>query len=196
MYLFYLDKTLTPVNNKNETKRSNTITAKEKKIVDIGSIERIYYIYFGLCCFSKNNEDVKNRKELMEKAEEIIEKKSDIFELFKLIDQFKLIKKLTLNENQYFLLNERDKRPIIFDANSQKTSKELEDLNEAKYNIKKENLKQYLKRHKETNSLTSTDILLLKYANKKVDDLEDRKEDRNDEKNNESNENSINNHFE
>jgi len=196
LYLFYLDKTLTPVNNKNETKRYNTITAKEKKIVDIGSIERIYYIYFGLCCFSKNNEDVKNRKELMEKAEEIIEKKSDIFELFKLIDQFKLIKKLTLNENQYFLLNERDKRPIIFDANSQKTSKELEDLNEAKYNIKKENLKQYLKRHKETNSLTSTDILLLKYANKKVDDLGDRKEDRNDEKNNESNENSINNHFE
>lgn len=164
---------------------------KGNKLVEIGSVEKLKLSYCCLCCHGKNRENLV-RKELMEKAEAIIEKKSDIFELFKLIDQFKVIKKLTLNENQYFLLNDIQKRTIISDANYRKSSKEFEDLKEAKYNIKKENLRKYLKRHNETNSLTSTDKLLLKYANNKVEDIGDIK----DINNKERIDNSINNQFE
>jgi len=112
----------------------------------------------------------------MQKAEDIITKKSDIFELFKLIDQFKIVKKLTFNENQYFMLKETEKQTIYTDLNK-KTEKEIEYLKEAKHKLKKENLDKYLKRHKESNSLTSTDHLILKYCDKKVEDIDKKDKD-------------------
>ena len=109
----------------------------------------------------------------MEKAESIIEKKSDLFEIFKLIDQFKIMKKLILNENQYFLLKEIEKPTILYDNNQKKSIKDLEDLKERKYNCKKANLNKYLELNKEKNTFTLADTLILKYANRKVEDLED-----------------------
>ena len=109
----------------------------------------------------------------MEKAESIIEKKSDLFEIFKLIDQFKIMKKIILNENQYFLLKEIEKPTILYDNNQKKSIKDLEDLKERKYNCKKANLNKYLELNKEKNTFTLADTLILKYANRKVEDLED-----------------------
>jgi len=125
----------------------------------------------------------------MQKAEDIFTKKSDIFELFRLMDQFKIIKKLTLNENQCFILKKTEKQTIISDF--PKTQKEIEDLKEEKNNLKKEKLEKYLRRHNDSNSLTTTDQLLLKYADKSLDEL-----DSSEEVIKENSVNNLNNHFE
>ena len=111
----------------------------------------------------------------MLKAESIIKKRSNIVELFKMMDEVDILKKLNLNENQEFLLSTRDKQIVYSDLDHQKTEEELKELKETKLQAKKDNLDKYLKRHFETNSLTSTDKLILDYANMKVEDSIEKK---------------------
>jgi len=105
------------------------------------------------------------------------------------MENFKIIKKLTLNENQCFILKKTEKQTIISDF--PKTQKEIEDLKEEKNNLKKEKLEKYLRRHNDSNSLTTTDQLLLKYADKSLDEL-----DSSEEVIKENSVNNLNNHFE
>ena len=89
--------------------------SRTRQRINIVSCERCYFI---LCCFNSSyknqNDNQKLRKfELMEAADVELSNKSDFLNYVKLIDQFRLIKKIILNENQCFMIDNRDLQTII-----------------------------------------------------------------------------------
>ncbi len=100
--------------------------------------------------------------ELLKAAEELFEKKTEIIELFNFIDQFRLMKKIFLNKNQCFMLENRDTQSIN-NNNTKRLNKMMYELNEDKINKNKSNLKEYLAKKKKEDSLTEVDNLLLEY---------------------------------
>jgi len=101
-----LDMSHKDVDNKNTLKKKKTkdkVFSEDNK-VNIGSNERFIYGNCCFCCYSKNKENTLIRYGLMLKAESIIKKRSNIVELFKMMDEVDILKKLNLNENQEFLL--------------------------------------------------------------------------------------------
>jgi len=108
--------------------------------------------------------------ELLIAAEEILEKKSDIKELFKIIDQLRLFKKIILNENQCFMIENRELQNINYDNNKNSILKynEMVEINKEKYELKKKKLLDYLKKHKEENTFSTIDKLLLNYVDQEL----------------------------
>ncbi len=102
----------------------------------------------------------------MKACEEEIKVKTEVDYIFKSLDQFRLLKKLLLNEVQCFMLENRERHCIYnrIDEDSKKgLVEELKSLNQEKM-IKNENqLKVYLKKKKKENNLTDIDNLLVAY---------------------------------
>ena len=102
----------------------------------------------------------------MNNVETEIESKFDIIKVFKLFNEFFLLKKLLLNETQCYLLKNREVQTI---TNNKSTPIEIiEDLNEVKEKQKINKLIDYLKTKKQQNNFSNIDLLLLKFLN---DDL-------------------------
>ena len=103
----------------------------------------------------------------MIKAEEIIEKKSDIIELYKLMDQFKLIKKITLNDNQYFMTKHMGLKDLYYEKLTMTIDERIFNK-EKKYLLQKDQLNKYLEKHIENNTLTSVDRRLMKQVDQEL----------------------------
>ncbi len=99
-------------------------------------------------------------------AEEVVSNKSEILELWKKLDQVSLLKKIILNENQCYMLNNRDLQTVINKRNSK--VRDLKLINEEKNNERKVNLIEYLKKKKSENDLNIIDNLLYKYLDEKL----------------------------
>jgi len=123
--------------------------------------ERCYYN----CCYNTKKlgkNDLKSLKfKLLTVYQRELDKRLEILELMKMKDQFKMIKKIVLNENQCFMLQNRDLHKII---DCKIISDEDKLLDNQKYEqLNKEKLIQYLKLKKEKNNISSIDVLLYKY---------------------------------
>lgn len=78
------------------------------------------------------------------------------------IDQFRLFTKLYLNENQCFMINQRD-RKIISNKRNKGENEDLKILSEVKFSNKKDKLFKYLQDKIENNEINVIDKLLVKY---------------------------------
>jgi len=140
---------------------------KKKEPVIVKSCER--YCYVNCCCYNMIRQKNKNynlRYELMNNVETEIDNRFDIIKVFKLLNEFYLLKMLLLNETQCYLLKNREVQTI---TNNKSTPTEIiEDLNEVKEKQKINKLINYLKTKKHQNSFSNIDLLLLKFLN---DDL-------------------------
>jgi len=143
--------------NKEITK---VINYKNKKSTDIAisQADRLSYV---CCCGEKKIVD--NPKNIIFKlikvAESELEKKCDIVEIIRVIDQFRLFKKFILNEGQCKLLNNRELKILteqtpIIDVN-------LEEM-------KTSEMFSYFKTRKDSGLLSQIDMLLLNYLPKEL----------------------------
>ena len=150
---------------------SNIINEKKKKSesIKIGKFERCK---FYICCYETKIKDLNNinvwRYELMKEAESTLDKKSDILYLFKTYDQFSLIKKILLNENNLFMLENREKQNIFHTFLSEDSVQQIRDINTAKQDLKKMKLEKYLKEANEKQSFTQVDKLLYQYLDESL----------------------------
>ncbi len=124
------------------------------------------------CCFEGESKNSKNQQklikyELMKAAEEQLDTKTEITELFKIIDQFRLLKKIFLNENQCFMLDNREIQNI-YNNKMKRTSKEIFELNEEKFKKKKNKFYEYITAKTIEKSLSQIDELLLKYLDDEI----------------------------
>ena len=136
--------------------------------IEIGRCEKCYYTY---CCPDKKLKEItyeKKRLELSIAAEKAIEIKTEIFEIWKSLDQFRLLIKLILNESQCFMLQNRGKQLITNEVNLLNNDQQVINLEEIKMERQKAKLGEYLESKKLTNNLTEIDILLLEYLDKDV----------------------------
>ena len=98
----------------------------------------------------------------MKEAESTLDKKSDIIYLFKMFDQFSVVKKILLNENNLFMLENREKQNI-FHTFLKESKQELRDIKAEKLEMKKARLEKYLREANNTQSYTQVDKLLYQY---------------------------------
>ncbi len=138
---------------------------KHRRIVKLSSAERFY---FNFCCYGSTAQNVTNEKslkyELMLAAESSIAKKTEILEMLKTLDQFRLLKKIILNENQCFMMDQRDLQMIV--NKNARSNDEIEKLLEDIKQEKRSNLIHYLKSLKQESKVTSIDTLLFGYLNR------------------------------
>ena len=145
--------------NKDMNKLIDFKKRKRTKVV-IGSCERMKYVscFYANKLFKNNTGFI-----LMLAAEKDFKQRTEIFETWKLLDQFKLFLKLFLNEHQCFMIENRGKKLLTNDFYSsldkEKFTKLMEEEHEAKINM----LANYINSKKETNSLVDVDVLLFSY---------------------------------
>jgi len=101
-------------------------------------------------------------------AEEKLTKKLDITEVLKILDQFNLFSKLFLNENQHYMLLNRDKQDII---NKEKIENEIANINENKERQDRIKLIEYLSEKKFVNKYSPVDKLLYLYLENDIKKL-------------------------
>ena len=154
---------------------SNIINFKQKKRekVVIRPCERFCYINCASCYitqrFAKKKRNYNLRYELIDQVEIEIEKKLDIIDILKKNDQFRCLKKALLNENQCFLLENRDYHTIVNEKGL--PTEKIENLHDLKQKQKFVNLIDYLNMKKSEGSFSNIDVLFLKYLN---EDMKDR----------------------
>jgi len=139
---------------------------KQRNVIEIEECERCFY-YF-VCFDSKGFKKYKKeilRFELMMAAEEKLNKKLEITELLKIVDQFDLLSSIVLNENQHFMLLNRDKQDII---NKEKIEEEITQLVEEREKSRKISLIKYLKELKESDNFSPVDKLLFQYLDHEI----------------------------
>jgi len=131
---------------------------KIRKEVKISYCERSRY---SCCCFNPKTKEQILMKELSLLANKIIKQKSDIFELWKTIDQFSLLKKIVLNENQCFMIKNRGIKEIsIKPENLQLKEEDLEEERNDEDIIK---LIEYFKSRNDKKKCNDIDDLLFNY---------------------------------
>lgn len=143
--------------------------AKKRENVTIKPNERFCYLNCVPCYYKarkKNPIDYNLRYELINRVEIEIKKKLDFIYLLKSIDQLRLVEKTLFNENQCFMIENRESHSIVNDKKS--PSAEVEDLHKTRITEKTNNLFKYLSVKKNENSLTMTDKLLFKYLNSEL----------------------------
>ena len=143
---------------------------KSKKAIEINLKERCDLIKCP--CFKKNitTEDIL-KQELILSADEIIAKKTDLFNLWKSLDQMNIIKKMLLNENQRYMLNQIGLKGIVISNKLNKESKEdlksdlldIKNIEEEKNEVKKLNLIEYYKQKSDIAKENDIDNLLWQY---------------------------------
>ena len=151
--------------------RSNKIIeykSKLRKEIVIGYFERSKFIY---CCGESKYKEDGNKKrnqrvELIVAAETYINKKSEIFEVFRTIDQLRLLSKIILNSNQCFMIQNRNLQSII-NKNKTKNSP-FKIIVEEKFESNLARLIGYLRNKDKNNELNSIDIMLFKYLDEDI----------------------------
>ena len=103
--------------------------AKKRELITITNCERFKYIY---CCGENKTKLIKNtpNRELLVAAEDIIKKKSEVIDLWKSLDQFRLLTKIILNESQCFMIQNRNLQCI----NNTKIKSKIISITEEKFN--------------------------------------------------------------
>lgn len=129
----------------------------------------IFKFEYCNCCKIDNKRKM-GRKELIELANEEILKKMDIQNITKTPDKLNLLINLLLNENQKFMINNRETKVIINKLNEEENNKKDKEksISEQKYMIKKEKLFKYITETIKTSSLI--DIMLYKYLDSDLKD--------------------------
>ncbi len=169
-HTLYKIKCLNEDNNKDMIQNKELEKVIESKKTGIEEIkvtccERLYFVY---CCFNKNkqgvNIELKMKYELLKACEQEVDRKIEILELIKIADQLKIIKKLLLNENQCFMLQNRGITNLI----DTRVSSELDENQqiEEKERAKKKNLIEYLLKQQRDHKLNQIDTLLFQYLEK------------------------------
>ncbi len=159
---------------KQENKKKTTISLNEnlkdivkhkKRIrqnIEINKYERFCYFICSERCYKNFNQNERRiRYELALAADNILEKKSDIFEFWNLLDQFRLLTKIFLNENQCFMIKNRDPQLITNKFRDEFSETKLLDKEKFEKNVN--TLKGYIDKKKEKNELTEVDNILLSY---------------------------------
>jgi len=146
---------------------------KKKRVkVELGRCERFIFNYLW-CNFCEKTKDISKiiKYELISAVNYEIDKKLDLIELVKHMDQFRLFKKLFLNESQCFMLNSRDKMTITNHYRKNYNDKEVvKFLNQEKLQRKKEKLIEYLKQKGQENIMSPIDLILIKYLDEEFQD--------------------------
>ena len=99
--------------DKKDKEIENLISFKEKKRTTVEIKESERFCYKMICCY-KDNRKRKNLKfEFIDLIEKKLDQNFDIIKLFKTSDQTRLLTKLLLNENQCYLLENRELHSIV-----------------------------------------------------------------------------------
>jgi len=137
---------------------------RKKTHIEIDSCERFRFNY---CCYedkvSGKRTEKKLRYELLLTADKDIKNRSEIFEIFKLLDQFKLLLKLFLNESQGYMIKNRGKQEITNDFNWTSNNEEIQKIEEIRMQKQINKLSDYLLEKKRSNSISNIDMLLFYY---------------------------------
>jgi len=137
--------------------------SRDREIITVSKCER--FCVLGCCCFNKKQSD--NLKyELINHAEKELEKKFDVIEVFKLFNQLRVIKKLLLNENQCFLLENRGMHTLT--NSKSKPLGEIQDLDVVKFNESFRKCLEYLKSKKQEVGFSDIDLILIKYLKEEI----------------------------
>jgi len=127
---------------------------KPLKDVKVSNCSRFLYIY---CTGEKKKNDVNNHLyAILNIAEHEIERIFNLVEITRTLDQFRIVKKVILNEGQCLILDSRETKTI-----TEKYTKKLK-IVKSEDIIKKE-IGEYLKRRKDINMYNDVDKLLLNY---------------------------------
>ncbi len=136
---------------------------KKRKEIQISKCKRFEFIHCYLEERSNHESNLGRAKlELMTQAERIIKKRSEIFEVWNVIDHVRLLKKLVLNENQCFMINNKG-RQLLTSEGGPVTKEDLDKLDENEYQNSTNSLIEYFQKRKEENKANAVDILLYKY---------------------------------
>jgi len=135
-----------------------TIKSKQNDNVEITDCKRLYYTY---CC-GKDKIDKDRIFKLLFVAEEELAKKCDFIEIAKYLDQFRLLKKLVLNEGQCTLLKSRELKALTDETLIE------EELQEEKTN---KQILAYLKDQQDTGTLNHIDKVLTYYLRSDTKDI-------------------------
>ena len=150
----------------NINKHLNSLNKPRKKII-ISSKDRCHLLVFNCCIKKPILDSYVLKKEFITIADKLIEDRTEIFELWKQLDQFNFVKKLLLNENQCFMLQNIGSKLIVHKF----VSKMIDSLNECselldeKYKLKIKILKEYVKNKNVIND-DNKDIKDIKSENK------------------------------
>jgi len=121
-----------------------------------------------------DNKEKKFKKEIIIAADNIISDKAEIFELWKCLDQFKLLKKILLNENQCYMLNHIGLKEILNKIDKEnhvlpeQEYPELKDIEGNKEKVRRLKLIEYYKLNKVKNESNNIDDLLWYYLDDEV----------------------------
>ncbi len=129
------------------------------------------FLNLKFCCFCPKYlySNDKQRYELLMASKKAIKKKIEIVDILRQHDQFRLLKKLILNENQNFMVNNREVQSVSMSKVSSDKNKEEEKLTKDKQHEENlERLLEYLHARKNENTLTGVDIVLFKYMNEEM----------------------------
>jgi len=153
--------------NKNKT--------KNKRIIETNFKERCNLLICSICSNnSTNNKENKMKKEIIIAADKIISNKTEMFELWKYLDQIKLMKKIFLNENQCYMMNHIGLKEIVNKFEKEKLeqeSTELKDIEDDKEKERKLKLIEYYKSKKARNERNDIDDLLWCYLDDELKQL-------------------------
>ena len=123
------------------------------------TLERFFYSY---CCYKDGGNEEKNLKYKFFKAvNKEIDKRLEILDFINVIEQLRLFKKIFLNENQCYMLQNRELHRII-DTKLQSYDEELK-RKEKRDSDDKSNLIEYLVSRKNEGRINNTDKLLFTY---------------------------------
>ena len=139
--------------NKEINKVINSRTKKTHH-VKISTLNRLNYIY---CC-GASKIDRKSLSKWVYTIENELSKKCDFIEISRLLDQFRLLKKVMINEGQCLLLKNRDFSKI-----------NERDFNlESEYNGTYKEIVEYMKARKESGLMNQIDLLLFNYMKQEI----------------------------
>ena len=129
-------------------------------------MERCELYYIWTC--KTNTKAMSIKKELSIAADKIIDHKSEIFNLWKHLEQLNILKKIILNENQNHMINTIGLKNITNRIEKEKelpddNCKELKDIEEEKIEERNKRLIEYYKWKKENNIENVMDELLMYY---------------------------------
>ena len=133
--------------------------------VEISSGE---FCYFYFCCYKNDKSNsIENVKfKLFQASKHEIDKQIEIVDLIRMKNQFKLVQKILLNENQSFMLQKRELHRVI--DTKIMTCEDENILNKDLEKLNIQNLINYLRLRKMENGITGTDKLLYGYLDKET----------------------------
>jgi len=147
------------------------LNSKLRQLINVRKKNGQYYPISecDVCCFQCRRQCVKKnslriKNQLIMLANNEIEKKFNFLETIKFIDQVSVLKQIILNEEQTFMLDNKDKLLI----NNTLTVEDSEELINLLKKDKEKKLIEYLNMKKLTNKLSEVDLLLYNNLNDEI----------------------------